>query len=179
MNREKNQRSVLIWEGSQRSEGERSEPERSEEPSQIAVAEQSPGGQRESGIPDPEVPEKAKRRRYSAAYKQRILREADQCHESGGVGALLRREGLYWSNLQTWRRQREEGTLAALTPKKRGRKPAPKNPLAGRVKELEQENRQLQRKLDRAEIMLDIQKKASELLGIPLAQLESENEEDD
>lgn len=179
MNQEKNKKSVLIWGASKRSEGERSEPERSEEASPIAVAEQSPGGQREFRIPDPEVPEKAKRRRYSAAYKQRILREADQCHESGGVGALLRREGLYWSNLQTWRRQREAGTLAALTPRKRGRKAAPKNPLTGRVQELERKNRQLHRKLQRAEIMLDIQKKASELLGIPLAPLESENEEDD
>lgn len=178
MNQGKKQRSVLIWEGSKRSEGERSEPERREEASQIAVREQSPGP-RESRAPDPEVPEKAKRRRYSAEYKQRVLREADQCHEPGEVGALLRREGLYWSNLQTWRRQREEGTLAALTPRRRGRKAAPKNPLTGRVKELERENRQLQRKLQRAEIMLDIQKKASELLGIPLAQLESENEEDD
>ena len=178
MNQEKKKGSVLIWEGSKRSEGERSEPERSGEPSQIAGAEQSPG-RRESRVPDPEVPEKAKRRRYSAQYKRRILKEADQCREPGEVGALLRREGLYWSNLQTWRRQREEGTLAGLTPRKRGRKPAPKNPLAGRVKDLERENRQLHRKLQRAEIMLDIQKKASELLGIPLARLESENEEDD
>ena len=70
--------------------------------------------------PDPEVPSKATRRRFSARYKLRILEQADGCEESGGVGALLRREGLYWSNLQTWRRQREEGTLQALTPRKRG-----------------------------------------------------------
>lgn len=177
MNQEKKQRTVLIGEASKRREGERSEPKRSEEASPIAVLEPFPG-QQESPAPDPEVPEKAKRRRYSARYKQRILKEADQC-EPGQVGALLRREGLYWSNLQTWRRQREEGTLAALTPKKRGRKAAPKNPLTGRVKELERENRQLRRKLQRAQIMLEIQKKVSALLGIPLAQLESENEEDD
>ncbi|MFQ5792576.1 MAG: IS3 family transposase [Acidobacteriota bacterium] len=129
----------------------------------MAVLEPFPG-QQESPAPDPEVPEKAKRRRYSARYKQRILKEADQC-EPGQVGALLRREGLYWSNLQTWRRQREEGTLAALTPKKRGRKAAPKNPLTGRVKELERENRQLRRKLQRAQIMLEIQKKGLRAVG--------------
>ena len=77
--------------------------------------------------PDPEVPSKATRRRFSARYKLRILEQADGCEESGGVGALLRREGLYWSNLQTWRRQREEGTLQALTPRKRGRKSKPVN----------------------------------------------------
>lgn len=177
MNSEKDKRSVLIWEGSKGSEGERSEPEGSEEPSERAASVPSPG-ERTLRAPDPEVSEKAKRRRYSARYKQRVLEEADRC-EAGEVGALLRREGLYWSNLKTWRRQRQEGMLEALSQKKRGRKSAPKNPLTGKVKELERENRRLQRKLQRAEIMLDIQKKASELLGIPLARLESENEEDD
>jgi len=93
------------------------------------------------------------------------------------VGALLRREGLYWSNLQTWRKQREEGSLQGLSPKTRGRKSEPRNPLAGKVKALERENRRLQRKLQRAEILLDIQKKASELLEIPLQTVE--DEEDD
>jgi transposase-like protein len=90
---------------------------------------------------------------------------------------LLRREGLYWSNLQTWRQQREKGTLKGLTPKKRGPKKPPANPLQPEIKKLERENRQLKRKLQRAEIMLDIQKKASELLGIPLATLDEEEDD--
>lgn len=166
--------SVLSLEGSKRSEGERSEPERSGEASKIAN-----GREGRPSVSDPEVPEKARRRRFSARYKLKVLREADRCLESGEVGALLRREGLYWSNLQTWRRQRDEGSLQGLSAKKRGPKSAPSNPLSGKVKELERENRRLQRKLQRAEIMLDIQKKASELLGIPLATLESEIEQDD
>ena len=176
MNQEKNRKSVLIWEGSQRSEGERSEPERSEELSQMAGPNPAPAKEK-SRVPDAEVLEKASRRRFSAEYKLGILAEAEQC-EAGQLGALLRREGLYWSHLQTWRRQRDAGALEALTPQKRGRKATPKHPLAGRVKQLEGENRRLHRKLQRAEIMLDIQKKASELLGIPLAKLDSEKEED-
>lgn len=162
MTEKENGRSVLVWEGSKRSE------EPSPEPS-LKVNGSSP--------PDPEVQEKARRRRFSARYKLKILEQADRCRQPGEVGALLRREGLYWSNLQTWRRQREEGSLQGLLPKKRGRKSAPNNPLAGKVKELERENKRLLRKLQRAEIMLDIQKKASELLGIPLETME--DEEDD
>ena len=124
--------------------------------------------------PDPEVPSKAVRRRFPARYKLKILRQADQC-QPGEVGALLRREGLYWSNLQAWRRQREDGTLQALTPKKRGRKTRPANPLAPEVKRLQNENRRLKRRLQQAEIMLDIQKKASEMMGISL---EADKEED-
>jgi len=90
---------------------------------------------------DVEVPEKPARRRYSAAYKLRILEEADACSEnSGELGALLRREGLYSSHLNTWRRQRREGTLAGLSPQKRGRKARGPDEQAQRVKELEQFN---------------------------------------
>src|SRR5688572_17077357 len=71
--------------------------------------------------PDPEVPEKARRRQFSAAYKLRIVREADACARDGELGALLRREGLYSSHLATWRRQRDEGSLASLAPRRRGR----------------------------------------------------------
>ena len=71
-------------------------------------------------VSDPEVPARATRRRFSARYKLKILGQTDRC-PSGELGALLRREGLYWSNLQTWRRQRQEGTLQALAPRKRGR----------------------------------------------------------
>ncbi len=70
-------------------------------------------------LPNPEVPEKAERRRFSAEYKLKILRQADECRDPGSLGALLRREGLYSSNLTTWRRQREEGTLLGLNPKKK------------------------------------------------------------
>ena len=120
--------------------------------------------------PDPEVPAKATRRRFSARYKLRVL-------ESGEVGALLRREGLYWSNLQTWRRQREHGTLQALTPRKRGRKAKPVNPLDHQLRQVEAENRKLKRKLEKFEAMLDLQKKVSQLLGISLASSEENGDE--
>ena len=76
----------------------------------------------QTNIPDPKVVPKAKRRKFSAEYKRRILEEADNCAEPGQIGALLRREGLYSSHLSTWRRQREQGLLGALSSKKRGRK---------------------------------------------------------
>ena len=162
MTQKEKSKSVLVWEGSKRSE----------EPSQGSSLKTT-----RSATPDPEVPEKARRRRFSARYKLKIVEQAERCSQPGEVGALLRREGLYWSHLQTWRRQREEGSLQGLSSKKRGRKSVPRNPLTGKVKELERENKRLQRKLQRAEIMLDIQKKASELLGIPLET--GEEEEDD
>ena len=86
----------------------------------------------------------------------------------------MRREGLYHSNLITWRHQREEGALKALRPQKRGRKASPKNPLTPRVAELERENRRLERRLKQAETIIEIQKKTSELLGIPLSQSNSD-----
>ena len=120
--------------------------------------------------PDPEVEEKPNRRRFTTEYKLRILREADACKGDGDIGALLRREGLYSSHLVNWRRQREKG----LSEKVRGRKPEPSK---ARIKELERENSLLRRKLQRAELILDIQKKASEMLGIPLRKLENEEED--
>lgn len=117
--------------------------------------------------PDPEVSAKATRRQFSAAYKLRILEEADACKpHSGELGALLRREGLYSSNLRTWRRQRDEGALQGLSPKKRGRKAKAANPLEARVSDLERENQRLQRQLKKAETIIEVQKKVSELLGI-------------
>ena len=124
-----------------------------------------------SKIPDPEVAEVAKRRRFTAEYKIRILREADACRGNGDIGALLRREGLYSSNLTAWRRQRDVIAREGLTARKRGRKAKQIDP---RVKELERENTLLKRKLKRAEMILDIQKKASELLGISLENPDSE-----
>jgi transposase len=125
---------------------------------------------------NPEVSEKPTRRRFSAEYKMRILKEADACKQPGELGALLRREGLYWSALSTWRRQREEGTLQGLAAKKRGRKGKEREPKTQREKELERENRRLSRRLEKVELMLDIQKKTSELLGIPLNSEESDED---
>lgn len=120
-------------------------------------------------VADPEVPEKARRRQFSGEYKLRVLREADACSEAGEIGALLRREGLYSSHLTLWRQQRDQGTLQGLAPRKRGRKPQPKNPLAKKVAELERENKRLERRLKQAEIIIDVQKKVSQILGVPLS----------
>ena len=109
-------------------------------------------------------PPKARRRTFTAKYKLKILAEADGCSKPGEIGALLRREGLYSSHLTKWRRLREEGALAGLTPKKRGRKPRPVDPQARRVAELERENARLQRKLEQAETIIEVQKKLSRLL---------------
>ena len=128
-----------------------------------------PAGRAAAGVPDPEVSEQAKRRRFKAEYKLQIVREADACKGDGDVAALLRREGLYSSHLSSWRRQRDEVAKAAMTSRKRGRKA--EDP---RVKELERENARLQRRLARVDTMLEIQKKTSELLGIPLNPLDSD-----
>ena len=109
--------------------------------------------------PDPEVLENKPRRKFTAAYKLRILKEFDACLKPGEKGALLRREGLYHSNICAWRRQREEGQLKGLSPKKRGRKARKGNPLEKKVLKLERENRKLQEKLRKAEIIIDVQKK--------------------
>ena len=104
------------------------------------------------------------RRRFSVAYKLRILAEADASAIPGQISALLRREGLYSSNLSAWRQQREAGQLSALTPVRPGPKPKEPNPLEGRVKELEKEKKALERKLKRAEWLLEISKKGAELM---------------
>lgn len=116
--------------------------------------------------PDPEVPTSRPRRKYSAKYKLRILQEADNCTEIGQIGAMLRREGLYSSNLTAWRRQKKKGLLEALSPKKRGRKNKPKNPLADQVARLEKENQKLRKKLKKAETIIEVQKKISDIIGI-------------
>jgi transposase-like protein len=117
-------------------------------------------------IPDPEVSGKKPRRIHTAKYKLQILEEADKCTQPGQIGALLRREGLYSSNLTTWRRQREKGQLQGLKPSKRGRKEKEVNPLSKRVSELERENRRLEQKLKKAELIIEAQKKMAEILGI-------------
>ena len=114
--------------------------------------------------PDPEVPEKAQRRQFSAAYKQRILEETDRCTELGQIGALLRREGLYSSHLSTWRSQREH----ALAAQRRGRKSSARFVPAERVAELERNNERLRQQLEQAQAIIEVQKKLSELL-VPVA----------
>lgn len=151
-----------------RREGERSEPDRS-------------GGAADSGgaapvpVPDPEVPAKAKRRQFTAEYKRSILDEAEACRDQGAIGALLRREGLYSSHLTAWRRQREQGEREALAPKKRGRKPTA-NPLADENQRLRAQNARLSRRLEQAELIIDVQKKVSALLGISLPEVKSGKE---
>jgi len=119
-------------------------------------------------IPDPAVLEKPVRRRFTAKYKLRILHEADRCNASGQLGALLRREGLYSSLLSTWRRQRDQGTIAGLTPRRRGRKANPDAPLIAENERLKRETQRLAAKLRQAETIIEVQKKLSEMLGIPL-----------
>lgn len=120
-----------------------------------------------SAVPDPEVPAKARRRKFTAEYKWRVLVAADECAKPGELGALLRREGLHSSHLTTWRQQRKEGSLRGLSPKKRGKK-AQHNPLQEKVEHLERENQRLKLKLEQAHIIIEFQKKACALLGIAL-----------
>jgi transposase len=119
-------------------------------------------------IPDPGVLEKPVRRRFTAEYKLRILGEADRSTESGQLGAVLRREGLYSSHLTAWRKQRNEGTLAGLEPKRRGRKTSPDGPLIAENERLQRDNQRLTARLRQAETIIEVQKKLSEILGIPL-----------
>jgi transposase len=121
--------------------------------------------------PNPEVVEKPERRRFTKAYKLDILSQVDACSGVGQIGALLRREGLYSSYLASWRLQRSQGLLDNSATKKRTAKPT--NHHAVRVTQLERENARLKARLRQAELILDIQKKASELLGIPLKALDN------
>ena len=115
-----------------------------------------------------EVSSKARRRRFTAEYKRKILAEADACTKPGEIGALVRREGLYSSHLTEWRRARERGALAALAPKKRGPAAKKPDPLARRIAELEREVARANRRAERAEGLVELQKKVAELLGIQL-----------
>jgi len=122
---------------------------------------------------NPELSERPRRRTFTAQDKLRLLAEADRAAGSGEIGALLRREGLYSSALTDWRRQREAGTLGALTPARRGPKASEPNPLAAELAKAQRENARLQQRLERAEAIIDLQKKLSDLLGIPLAPIDS------
>ena len=123
------------------------------------------------GLPlaqDTEVTAKATRRRFTAAEKLRVLQEADRCTRTGELGALLRREGLYSSHLADWRRARRNGELAGLTPRPRGPKAKVVDPRDKRIAELERESRRLRARLDRAEGLIELQKKVASILSEPL-----------
>jgi transposase len=131
------------------------------------------GARRATGVPpaavesapDSEVTAKKRRRKLTAAYKLKILQKIDELTEPGQIGALLRREGLYSSNVASWRKQRDQGILQVMTPKKRGRKKT-KNPMSDKVARLTRENEKLRKKLWQAEQIIEVQKKISEILGI-------------
>jgi transposase-like protein len=136
---------------------------------------QEQNGKSEEAGTKTEVVVKAKRRQHSAEYKLRILREVDECQGKGEVGALLRREGLYSSLVSKWREQRERGGLTGLSEHRRGPKV---DANAVEVARLQRENKRLQEKLERAELIIDVHtcpggrcqgKKVAWLLGVPLS----------
>ena len=139
-----------------------------------AVVGGTEGGRRPTVVPaptavDPEISDRPRRRTFTATEKLRILKEADQAAGIGAIGALLRRHGLYSSALSEWRRQREAGTLGALTPARRGPKVLPNNPLSSELAAAHRDIAQLKHRLQRAEAIIETQKKLADLLGIPLA----------
>jgi transposase-like protein len=129
-------------------------------------------GGRAAPRPNPEVVARAKRRRYTAEFKQRILAEADRAKGSGEIGAVLRRNGLYSSHLVKWRRERTAGIVEGLSPQKRGPK-SQANPLAAENQKLRHDNERLADRLRKAEIVIDVQKKVAMLLGYPLQETET------
>jgi len=156
--------------GAERREGERSEADRSGEPAKL-VAEPAPAA---PPRPNPEVVADAKRRTFPAEYKLRIIKAADAAKGTpGGVGALLRREGLFSSHLTTWRKERQTSLLQALAPKTRGPK-SKRDPQAEELQKLRRENQRLTESLRRAEMVIDVQKKVGALLGWPLPTVDPE-----
>jgi len=121
-----------------------------------------------AAVAEVEVSAKAQRRRFTAEYKRKILQEADVCKKPGEVGALLRREGLYSSHLATWRALRERGELAGLTSKKRGPKAREVDERDLRIVELERQLARAEAKIERAELIIDVQKKLGRLLGVEM-----------
>ena len=113
--------------------------------------------------PETEVVPKAQRRQYSSEYKERILAEIDACTQSGEVGAILRREGLYYQIISKWRQQRKRKGQAGLSPQRRG----PKVDLqAAEIARLQRENERLRQRLEQAELIIEVQKKVSQILGL-------------
>lgn len=147
--------------GAQRSGGERSEPERRGAPNDDA----------RPTPPSTEVAERPVRRQFSTAYKLSIVQEADRCTEVGQIGALLRREGLYGSHLDKWRKLRAQGALDNATPPKRGPKPSGSPQLKAEIQRLQRENAKLEKKLKKANLVIEFQKKVAALL-----EMETDNE---
>jgi transposase-like protein len=146
------------------------------EPQRSAAAAKAGADSGAASRPDPEVVAKAKRRTYTAEYKQRILLEAESAAATrGGLGALLRREGLYSSLLTYWRRERAKGVLEGLTPQKRGPK-SKRNPLEEEVQKLLRQNARLTEDLRKAHIIIDVQKKVAALLGNPIPEPDPEDQ---
>ena len=161
--------SPTVLPAAERREVERSEADRSSAAGKT-VAPEPPAPPR----PDPEVVAEAKRRAFTAEFKQRILAEADAAAtQPGAIGALLRRERLYSSHLVTWRRERQTGILKGLTPHKRGPK-AKRTPQEEELQKLRRENQRLTEELRKAEIVIDVQKKVGALLGWPLPKADPE-----
>lgn len=155
--------------GPEQSAGERSEPERSGGPMSEAEALKVPRAEKA------EVTEKAKRRLFTAEYKKRIIEQADRAlasGERGAVGALLRREGLYSSHLSDWREARGRGEIAGLTPKKRGPAKREIDERDRRIAELERELAKDRVRLQQAELIIEVQKKLSSILGVKLPETE-------
>jgi transposase len=162
--------SPTVLPAAERREDERSETDRSTAAGKT-VAPEPP----KPTHPDPEVVADAKRRTFTAEYKSRILAEADAAAQTGGIGALLRREGLYSSHLTTWRRERQAGILKGLTPHKRGPK-SKRNPQQEEMQKLRRENQRLTEELRKAAIVIDVQKKVGALLGWPLPKADPEEQ---
>ena len=121
--------------------------------------------------PDPEVPAKPERRKFSAEDKTRILEETDRAVEHGGIGAILRREGIYSSTLHGWRKERDAAVRKAFS-QKRGPQ-TKRNPLSSENEKLRRQNQRLQEELEKAHIIIDVQKKVAKLLGHPIAETPS------
>jgi transposase-like protein len=154
--------------GAERSEGELGEPQRS------AAAAKAAGNSRPVAPPDSEVVAKPKRRTFTAEYKQRILQEAEAAAATrGGLGALLRREGLYSSLLAYWRHEQAKGIREALTPQKRGPK-SKRHPLEEENLKLQRQNARLTEDLRKAHIIIDVQKKVAALLGRAIPEADPE-----
>jgi transposase-like protein len=116
-----------------------------------------------ASLPDPEVPAKAQRRKFSAEDKKRILDEVERATGHGAIGAVLRREGIYSSTLHSWRKERDAAVHRAFSQKRGPR--LQRNPLAGENEKLRRQNQRLQEELEKAHIIIDVQKKVAQLLG--------------
>ena len=125
-------------------------------------------------VPDPEVSDRPTRRSFTAAYKRRILKEVDAAKEAGEVGALLRREGLYSSHLSSWRAARERGELVGLAARPRGPKPSEGVAQTRGMERLQRRVARLEKELEQAHLIIDVQKKLSEVLGIELPKIEDD-----